>query len=290
MRLPVQLLKRRSDTHKGSYGSVLIVGGSCGLTGAVCLCAQAALRSGAGLVKVAVPESLSSIFEIKLTEEMSLPLEGKKGFLSEKAFTKITKNLDKVDVLVVGPGAGLNPDTEKLIVKIISKTNKPLVIDADGLNALSSNLMVLNKKNNKHMVLTPHPKEFSRLSKKEIFSLKKNRKEFVKKFALRYNLNLVLKGHRTLVTDGKRLFENNTGNPGMATAGTGDVLSGIIAGFIAQGIDIYKAAKLGVYLHGLAGDLAAAKKTQNCLVASDLISYLPEAIKKSITEATECNK
>ncbi|MFO8053207.1 MAG: NAD(P)H-hydrate dehydratase [Candidatus Omnitrophota bacterium] len=274
------MLKRKPETHKGSYGQVVVVGGSPGLTGAVCLCAQAALRIGAGLVKVAVPQSLHSIFEIKLTEEMSIPLADKKGYLSVKAFETIEKNLDKVSVLVLGPGAGLNPATQKLILKIIKKVNKPLVIDADGLNSLSLNLKSLDKKNNQNLVLTPHLGEFSRLTKKEVSQIKEKRKELAKNFALRYNLNLALKGHRTIVTDGKMFFENNSGNPAMATAGTGDILSGMIAGLIAQGIDTYEATKLGVYIHGLAGDLAAQEKTQSCVIASDLIDYLPKAIKK----------
>ncbi|MCF7916547.1 MAG: NAD(P)H-hydrate dehydratase [Candidatus Omnitrophica bacterium] len=280
MQLPVPLRKRKANTHKGSYGFVLVVGGSPGLTGAVCLCAQAALRIGAGLVKVGVAESLNSIFEIKLTEEMSLPLADKKGHLTAKAFKTIIKSLSKVDVLVVGPGAGADKGTVELILKIIKTIDKPLVIDADGLNALSSDLKILNNKNTKNIVLTPHPGEFSRLIKKDIQQIDKNRKGLAKEFALRYNLNLVLKGHQTIVTNGEKIFENDTGNPAMATAGTGDVLSGMIAGLIAQGIDIYEASKLGVYLHGLSGDLAAEEKTENCVIASDLLNYLPKAIKK----------
>ncbi len=281
MQLPVRLLKREVNTHKGSYGCVLVVGGSPGLTGAVCLSAKAALKIGAGLVKVAVSKSLNSIFEIKLTEEMSLPLADEGGHLSAKAFTTLNKNLDKVNVLVVGPGAGSSLDTRNLILKIIEKIDKPMVIDADGLNALSTNLKILKKRNNKNIVLTPHPGEFSRLVKKDSDQIDKNRKGLAKEFALRYNLNLVLKGHRTVITEGKMLFENDTGNPAMATAGAGDVLSGMIAGLIAQGVGVYEASQLGVYLHGLCGDLAARDKTQNCVIASDLIDYLPKAMKKA---------
>ncbi|MCF7871113.1 MAG: NAD(P)H-hydrate dehydratase, partial [Candidatus Omnitrophica bacterium] len=233
-----QLLKRKPDTHKGSYGYVLVVGGSPGLTGAVCLCAQAALRAGAGLVKAAVPKSLHEIFEIKLTEEMSAPLPDKKGCLSVKGFDLINK-LDKVKVIVVGPGAGMAPDTKKLILKIIKKIDKPMVVDADGLNSLALNLKILDERSNQNIVLTPHLGEFSRLVKKEVSEIKNKRKELAKKFALRYNLNLILKGHKSLVTDGKAIFENDTGNPAMATAGAGDVLSGVVAGLIAQGIDTY---------------------------------------------------
>ncbi|MCK4912627.1 MAG: NAD(P)H-hydrate dehydratase [Candidatus Omnitrophica bacterium] len=285
MRLPVQLLKRKPDTHKGDYGHVLIIGGSIGLSGAVCLSAKAALRSGAGLVTVGVPNSLNSIFETKLTEAMSLPLADKGGALSQEAFSDIKSFLKKVDLIVLGPGAGLRVATKRLIVRIVKEIDKPMIIDADALTALASNLEVLLKRKTKTLILTPHLGEFSRLVKLDLGKIKKVRKELVKKFALRYNLTLVLKGNRTLVSDGRRTFENSTGNPGMATAGTGDVLSGIISGLLSQGVDQFQAAKLGVYLHGLAGDYAAGSKTQNCLIASDVIEYLPSAVKSLLKKS-----
>lgn len=278
MQLPAPLLKRKADTHKGNYGYVFVMGGSVGLTGAVCLCARAALASGAGLVRVGVPCSLADIFEIKLTEVMSLPLADKKGYLSLKSFKKITEIIEKIDVIVLGCGASVEPSAKKLNLKVIKEIDKPLVIDADAINALVGNLGVLKKRKTKKIVLTPHLGEFSRLIRLSVDEIKRDRKTLVKEFALRYNLTLVLKGHGTLVCDGERMFENSTGNPGMATAGSGDVLSGIIAGFLAQGLEIYDAAKLGVYLHGLSGDYAAESKTQSCLIASDIIDNLPEAL------------
>jgi len=277
----VQLPKRLVDTHKGTYGHVFIVGGSLGLTGAVCLCAQASLKIGAGLVTVGVPRSLNDVFEIKLTEEMSLPLPDKNGYLSTSAFKEIHTFSGKASVIVLGPGAGHKNHTQKLIAKIIKSNNKPLVVDADGINALALYPHVLDKRKTKDIVLTPHLGEFSRLIKLDKEKIKTQRKSLVKETALRYNLNLVLKGNHSLVSDGRELFENSTGNPGMATAGMGDVLTGIVAGLIAQGLSCFEAAKLGVYLHGLAGDLAAEDKTQNCLIASDVIEYLPKAIKVS---------
>lgn len=281
MQLPAQLL-RKSDTHKGDYGYVLVIGASPGLSGAVCLSARAALKVGAGLVRVAVPKSLNNIFEEKLTEEMSLPLPENSGCLCLKSFKVIAEILEKSDVVVVGPGAGLSHETQKLILKIIKSVDKPIVIDADAITALASKVRVINKRKSKQLIITPHYGEFSRLIKTKVEEIKKNRKQLAGKFALRYNLTLVLKGDRSLVTNGREFFENSSGNPGMATAGSGDVLSGIIAGLIAQGLDGYEAAKLGVYLHGLSGDLAAKDKTQNCLIASDLIDYLPQAIKSSL--------
>jgi len=273
-------LRRKNDTHKGDYGHVFVLGGSVGLTGAVCLCSQAALRIGAGLVTVGVPKSLNSIFEIKLTEVMSLALPDKFGALCLKAFGDIKGKLKKINVLTLGPGAGLNSDTQKLMLKVLGEVDKPMVIDADAINSIASNLGVLKKRKSKKVVLTPHLGEFSRLIKLDAGKIKKNRKELVKKFALRYNLTLVLKGHRTLVSDGKSIFENTTGNPGMATAGMGDVLAGAIAGLIAQGLNCFEAAKVGVYLHGLAADYAAKGKGQLCLIASDVLSYLPVAVRK----------
>jgi len=277
--LPVQLLKRKPDAYKGDYGHLLVLGGSPGLSGAVCLCAEAALRIGAGLVTAGVPKSLNNIFEVKLTEVMSLPLADKGGALSREAFKDIKKFLNKIDLIVLGPGAGLKDSTKELIVRVIKEIDKPMIVDADGLTALASNLKILSKRKVNSLILTPHPGEFSRLLKLDIGKIKKRRKQLVKEFALRYNLILILKGKNTLVSDGKRIFENNTGNPGMATAGTGDVLAGIVAGLLAQGVGQFEAAKAGVYLHGLAADYAARDKTENCLIASDIIEYLPKAIK-----------
>ena len=284
MQLPVQLL-RKPDTHKGHYGHILILGGSPGLTGAVCLSARAALRIGVGLVTTGVPKTLNNIFEVKLTEAMSLPLADSKGYLTLASFKEIKKFLPKIDVIVVGPGVSAKQSVQKLVTKVVKDIDKPMVIDADGITALASNLSILSKRKSRHLVLTPHFGEFSRLVKLNTDKIKKARKELVKKFSLRYNLTLVLKGHHTLVSNGNRFFVNNTGNPGMATAGSGDVLSGVIAGLISQGLSCFEAARVGVYLHGLAGDFAAQEKSENCLIASDIIENLPKAVKRLIRKA-----
>ncbi len=282
MQLPVLLRKRKPDSHKGDYGYVLVVGGSPGLTGAACMTSISALRIGAGLVTAAVPKDLNPIFETKLTEVMSLPLKDDKGFLSLEGFSGISSILDRVDVVAIGPGASRHPSAQMLMLKLIKEVNKPLVIDADGINALVGNISVLKKRKTKDIVLTPHLGEFSRISRISVEKIKKNRKSLVKEFALRYNLTLVLKGYGSLISDGKKTIENKTGNPGMATAGSGDVLTGMIAGLIAQGLSCFEAAKIGTYLHGLTGDLAAKEVTQNCLVASDIIEYIPKALKRSL--------
>ena len=283
MQLPVWLHKRDPDTHKGDFGHIFVLGGSLGLTGAVCLTAKAGLKIGAGLVTVGIPCSLNSILEIKLTEVMTLPLpETAHHTLAEEAYSKIEEFIEKIDVLAIGGGASRDLSTQKLILKVVSQINRSMVIDADGINAVATNIESLQRRREKAFILTPHLGEFSRLVKKEVNYLKKRGKELAKNFAFRYNLILVLKGHRTIVTDGKEIFENTTGNPGMATAGSGDVLTGIIAGLVAEGMDAFNSAKLGVYLHGLAGDLAAEDKTQAGLVASDIIEYLPKAIKSLV--------
>lgn len=279
MQLRAQWLKRRCDTHKGDYGHAFVLGGSVGLTGSICLCAKAVLKIGAGLVTVGIPASLNSIFEIKLTEEMSLPLVEEQGYLSYGALKEIRKKINKFDVVILGPGASIRPSAIKLMVSIIKSIDKPLIVDADAITALSTNLNILNSRKTNKLILTPHLGEFSRLIKLDIGEIKKKRKKLVKDFALRYNLILVLKGHTTLVSDGKEIFENNTGNPGMATAGMGDILAGIITGLVAQGLDCFEAAKIGVHLHGLSADYAVKDKTETCLIASDVLQYLPEGLK-----------
>jgi len=281
MKLPKQLIKRESDTQKGDYGYVFVLGGSPGLTGAVALCANSTLRIGAGLVMAGVPESLSHVLAMKLTEATTLALKEDRGYLSLQAFEQILKLLERIDVIALGGGACYTPSARGLLLKVIKEIDKPFVIDADGLNALSTDLNVLKERKSKNVVLTPHMVEFSRLTKLSLKDIEEKRKELVKEFAFKYNLTLVLKGYHTLISDGKTLFENNTGNPGMATAGCGDVLTGIIAGLMAQGLDTLTAAKVGVYLHGLSGDLAAKDKTEACLIASDIIEYLPKALKKA---------
>jgi len=284
------LTKRKPDTYKNNYGHTLIIGGSPGLTGAVSLASLACLRVGAGLVTVGVPSELNNIFETKLNEVMSLPLKSKGGFIKETAFKDIEDFIfkRKVDVLGIGPGLGINSATQKLVEEIIKKVKIPIVLDADALTILSLKPEILKKPRTK-IILTPHLGEFSRLVKKSVDFIRNNRKKLAKDFSLRYNLILVLKGHKTLIAEKGKIYENNTGNPGMATAGSGDVLSGIICGLISQlrGLGLKKptlseAVKLGVYLHGLAGDLAIKEKTQAGILASDIIEYLPQAIKLEV--------
>jgi NAD(P)H-hydrate epimerase len=286
MRLPARLLQRKPNAHKGDFGHIFILAGSGGLCGAAVLCAEAALRSGAGLVTLGIPESLNSpLIRIKSKEAMTLALpQTKTAALSLRAYKKIKDFSKNTDILVIGPGLGRERSTQSLVRKLVSRIDKPMVIDADGLNALAEYLGILRKTKcpGAGMILTPHPGEMARLlgiSAKEVQS---ERKGIARAFAGNYKVVLVLKGHNTVVSDYQgNLYINKTGNPGMATAGSGDVLSGMIAAFLGQGLTAFEAAKYAVYLHGKAGDLAVKEKTEISLIASDIIGKIPEAIKKA---------
>ena len=283
MRLPTPLLQRKLNSHKGDYGHVLVLAGSGRFSGAGLLCAKATLRAGAGLVTLAIPKSINlAIIKNKAAEVMTLPLpETREQTLSFKAFKNISLFIKKVDVLIIGPGLGQNFSTYALIRKVIKKTSLPIVIDADALNALNNHLDIL-KQHKGEIILTPHEKEFARLFNLDLKVIKKNRKLIAKKYTRYYNKVLILKGNRSIVVgSGEQLYINYTGNPGMATAGSGDVLSGIIGAFLAQGLDAFKAAKFATYIHGLAGNIAAKDKTQMGLIASDILNRIPDAIKKS---------
>ena len=256
-------------------------------SGAAVLCAEGAMRSGAGLVTLGIPRSLNNaIIKIKPREVMTLPLKQTgEGSLSLSAYKKIRDFSKGADVLIIGPGLGSNKSTQVLARKIISNPNKPMVVDADGLNALAGDLdkFIVHGSRFIDRILTPHPGEMARLLGMSIREVQADRKEIAQKFARDYKVTVVLKGHNTVVADYKdNLYVNKTGNPGMATAGSGDVLTGMIAAFLGQGLDAFSAAKYAVYLHGKAGDLAAKEKTQISLIASDIIEKIPEAIKKCL--------
>ena len=285
MRLPAQLLHRRPATHKGNFGHIFVLAGCAQFSGAALLCSSAAMRAGAGLVTLGIPQGLiNAIIKVKPPEVILEPLaQTHQPTISLKAYSQIKALLKKIDVLIIGPGLSQNKSTQELIRRIIKDIDSPTIIDADGINALCGNLNLLIKnKKRRDTILTPHPGEMSRLSGKSVKEIQSNRKEIAYKFAKDYKVTIVLKGHHTVVADYQRdLYVNKTGNPGMATAGSGDVLSGMIAAFLAQGLAGFEAAKYAVYLHGLAGDLAAKEKTQLGMVASDIIDKIPEAIKIS---------
>ena len=273
--------KRDPSANKKDFGHVLVIAGSCGYTGAAYLTSQAAILSGSGLVTLAVGKSIYNIMASKLTEVMVRPFfETKDYSLSLLAEREIINFSEKCDCLAVGPGVSQNKETQGLIRNIVSKVNKPIVLDADGLNAFIGHPDML-KKAVAQLVLTPHPGEMAHLLGKETEEVQNNRKDIALSFAHQYNIVLVLKGHQTIVAaPGGDYYVNETGNVGMATGGTGDCLTGMIASFIGQGLKPFDAAIIGVYFHGLAGDIAVKEKGVLSLIATDLLDKLPESLKK----------
>lgn len=278
-----KLKKRPPDTDKGDYGHVFVLAGSTGYTGAAYLCAQAAILSGSGLVTSGIPKSLNTIMAVKLTEVMTKPLpETAGGSFALTAFDEIVEIAGWVDVIAIGPGLSQNSETQLLVKRLITNINRTMVIDADGINALAEEVDVL-KHRNAPCILTPHPGEFARLLDISKDDVQKERLRLAVEFARKYNLIFVLKGHETVVVNGSGdTYINKTGNPGMATAGCGDVLTGIIASFVGQGMTAFEAARLAVYVHGKAGDLAAKEKGELSLIASDILTYLPYALKEVV--------
>ncbi|TCO73158.1 NAD(P)H-hydrate dehydratase [Marinisporobacter balticus] len=274
---------RKKDSYKGNYGKAYVVAGSTGMTGASILTCEATLRSGAGLLKIPVPQSLNTIMETRLIEAITVPLpEFKKGVVGISDIEKIIKTMEESDVITVGPGSGNSRELEELLRNILEHTSKPIVLDADALNSLAKRKELLELITSQ-TVMTPHVGEMSRLTDLEIDYIKENRIEVATEFSRKWNTVVVLKGSRTVVAGPNGdIYINETGNPGMATAGSGDVLTGIVTGFIAQGIDPLKAAMAAVYVHGMAGDLVAEKLGEYGLMASDIVKQLPFAIKEII--------
>ena len=292
----IPALPRRAGTaNKGDCGKVLIIGGSRGMAGAPCLAARAAYRGGAGLVRVAVPFSLWDVAATKLDECLTdgCP-ETKTGSFSNKSEKKLLELCAWAEVVVLGPGMSQNPETAGLIRKLVRSLTRPLVLDADGLNAFagehigSAGFQPAKNKGRQDacaprtVVLTPHPGEMGRLLGQSAQEVQAQRTQAVRACVQLTQAVVVLKGAGTLVADGQRLYENKTGNAGMATGGTGDVLSGLIAALLGQGLAAFDAACLGVYLHGLAGDLACQRLGMWSMVAGDLIDELPNAIKAEV--------
>lgn len=271
---------RALDSNKGSYGRVLLVGGARGMTGAAGLAGLAALRAGAGLVEIAVPKSCQSIVAGYEPSYMTIGLaDDAQGRFVAEAAGELQPHLTTATTLGCGPGLALTPGTESLVLELYEKFERAAVFDADALNALArqSGRVALHAG---PRVLTPHPGEFARLTGRTIGEVQSAREALASDFARRNRVIVILKGHHTCVTDGQRIAVNTTGNPGMATGGTGDVLTGVVAALLAQGLEPYDAARLAAHLHGLAGDLAAAELGEVSLIARDLVEYLPAAFKR----------
>lgn len=276
-------LKRSPTAHKGNFGRIFILAGSRGMTGAAHLAGMAALRSGAGLVTIGIPDAVYLVIARRESELMIRPLPStKKGTLSLKGFPEIQRFCATQNVLAIGPGLSQHSTTQKLIRKVLQTAELPLVIDADGLNALKGHLKVLDTCRGR-AVLTPHPGEFVRVFGGKLDDSNVLRKKRALDAAQKHGAVIVLKGHRTVIAaPSGDCHINTTGNPGMATAGSGDVLTGMIAALMGQGLTHFEAACLGGHVHGLAGDMAAEKVGQISLTAGDILRFLPDAFKTVI--------
>ena len=275
-----KLPQREAESHKNDYGRALLIGGSTGLSGAITMSGLAALRGGAGLVQLGVPRAVQPIVAGYEPSYMVLGLpDDNEGRLSLAALGKIRELAESATALAIGPGIGRSSELVELVASLYQRVAQPMVIDADGLNALAAQPEILSQPAGPR-ILTPHPGEFARLVQDKDLTTDQQRRRAVE-LALKCGVVIVLKGHQTLVTDGRRSGLNQTGNPGMATGGTGDVLTGLITALLCQNLPPWEAARLAAHLHGLAGDHAADEVGQVSLIATDLIDYLPDAVQES---------
>ena len=273
------LPERPAWGHKGTFGKVLCICGSRGFTGAASLTSMSALVAGCGLSYLVIPASLNPVLEEKLTEVITIPAPEEDGVLSEEAYGLIKEWIEKCDVVAIGPGLSTRETTGRLVERIVSEMEKPCVIDADGLNLLRGKSKILKGK--KNIIITPHPGEFSRLTGKSIQELQRDRVESAREFAIESGINVLFKGAPTIIAshDG-RCYLNPTGNSGLGSGGTGDVLTGLIAGFMAQGVPPFESGVVSAYIHGRAGDLAKEELTEYSLTASDVLSCVPLVLKE----------
>lgn len=260
--------------HKGSFGKLLLLCGSRGFTGAAYLAAMGALRAGAGLVFLGVPESIYAIEAVKLNEPVVFPLPEAEGKLSDLAIPEILKRLANVDAVLIGCGLGISAGTFAVVKAVLENAQCPVVLDADGINVLSGHMDILRGRK-KCTILTPHDGEFLRAGG----ILGEDRMASAAEFAREQGCLLLLKGHRTCITDGKTGYINRTGNPGMAVGGSGDVLAGILTGLLGQGIATLEAAACAAWLHGAAGDLCAETLGQYGMLPTDMLNTLPRLLK-----------
>jgi NAD(P)H-hydrate epimerase len=282
---------RKPDAHKGDFGRAVLIGGSRGMSGAIALAGLAALRGGAGLVTLAVPDACLETVAAFEPSYMTAPLAcDEAGRIRSEAEEEIIRLADVANGVACGPGLSRSPQLTALVATLYESLTQPLVLDADGLNALAA-LGDQRPAPAAPRILTPHPGEFRRLCGEP--DSRTSREDLCRQaieLAAQCGWVLVLKGHRTLITDGQRVTYNTSGNPGMATGGAGDVLTGVITALVCQGLMPFEAAQLGVYLHGLAGDLAAKQVGQASLIARDLVTYLPQAFRRLSEGITQDTK
>lgn len=268
------LPERAVDSHKGDYGRVLLLCGSRGYTGAASLAAMGALRVGSGLVYLAVPESIYAIEAIKLTEPIVFPLKDEDGKLAADSIYEIEKLLRNMDAVLIGPGCGISTGVEAVVLHIVKNAKCPVILDADGINIMSGHKDILRGRTG-ITVMTPHEGEFTRFTGKGITDREKD----AMTLANDLGIIVVLKGYKTIITDGSVSYLNPTGNPGMAVGGSGDLLAGMITGLIGQGIHPLMSASCGAWLHGAAGDMCAADMGQYGMLPCDMLTVLPRLMK-----------
>ncbi|MGN1481106.1 NAD(P)H-hydrate dehydratase [Porcipelethomonas sp.] len=272
--------KKRPDSHKGNYGRLLIVCGSEKMPGACIMAAEAAAKSGVGLLKIASVKSVLTSVTNRLPESMLEPMGAdENGFISENNFDKIMSAAEKADAVLIGCGLGVTDGTKKLVKELIKNINCPVILDADGINCIADSIDIIKQKKSS-IILTPHPAEMGRLCKKSTAEVQSDRLGTAVSFSEKYDATVVLKGAGTVIAENGNVYVNLTGNPGMGKGGSGDVLSGIISSLAAQGISTLNASVLGAYVHGIAGDIAAEKKSMQSMTATDIINELPEAFKQ----------
>ncbi len=285
-----KMLKREERGHKGNFGKVALVGGSEGMAGSICLAAQAAMRSGAGLVYALVPKSIAGLVQVKLSEVIIKGIEDDgRGYFSPSSRDRVLHDLEGMDAVGIGPGLSRHEGLTAWLGDIIKDLNAPLVLDADALYAASFNTDIL-KESRRGITITPHEMEMSRLIKQDIEEIRTNRVQTAKKFATEMGIRVILKGSGTVISDGQKTYINSTGNPGMATAGSGDVLTGILTALAARAYEPMLGARMACFIHGLAGDLAAEDLGMEALIAGDLISYLPNAFKMLQKAGSSCDQ
>ena len=260
--------------HKGDYGKILLLCGSRGFTGAAALAAMGALRSGAGLVYLGVPESIYAIEAVKLTEPVVFPLPDECGMFSVDSLEEVRSRLQHMDAVLIGPGMGRSEGTKTLTEMILREFHGPVILDADGINVMAAHKDIMRERT-APLILTPHDGEFARLGS----APGADRIASAGELARELSAIVLLKGHETVITDGKTAYVNQTGNPGMAVGGSGDVLSGIIVSLCGQKIDALKAAACGAWLHGAAGDLCAGELGQYGMLPTDMLGVLPRLMK-----------
>jgi len=284
MRLPALLSRRNSNVHKNQFGHVLVLAGSSRMLGAAALCGLAAMRTGAGLVTIGVAKSLNLTLQSKISNTiMTMPLVETSGHIAFGAYAQVKKIFSKYQAVAIGPGMGQEAGTKKFVFKIIRECPLPVVVDADALNILSLDVNILNHAQGPR-ILTPHCGEMARLTGLTRQAVEKGRLKIARDFARCFECVVVLKGHRTIVASPSgKTYVNTTGNSGMATAGSGDVLTGMIAALVGQGSKPFVSAKIACHWHGLAGDYAAKKTGKLSLIAADLIDQIGIAAKAKLT-------